>query len=103
MVVSSFFIAFSAICTAILLQLVYNFAKENNMTLSEALDFFYKSNKYKLISQGVGCLHCLSNAYLAENLAHMLNIPTAQESIMTMMNKKTSNSVWITITDDNPF
>ena len=34
----------------------------------EALDFFYKSDTYKLISQGIADMHCRSDEYLADEL-----------------------------------
>ena len=44
------------------------FAIENNVTLEEALAFFYQSEIYQLISEGVSDLHCMSDKYLAEEL-----------------------------------
>lgn len=34
----------------------------------QALDFFYHSKLYRLVSEGVSDLHCMSDAYLAEKL-----------------------------------
>lgn len=58
---------------ATLLQMKYArvvslFAKLSDISLSEALDFFYCSEEYKLISRGVSDLHCMSDSYLAENI-----------------------------------
>lgn len=44
------------------------FSKEMQLTLDEALDFFYRSESYRLISEGVSDLHCMSDKYLAEEL-----------------------------------
>lgn len=33
-----------------------------------ALDFFYHSETYQLIRDGVSDMHCMSDAYLAEEL-----------------------------------
>ena len=44
------------------------FSKEMQLTLDEALDFFYRSESYRLISEGVSDLHCMSDEYLAEEL-----------------------------------
>lgn len=57
----------------ILLQMKYArvvaaFAKLAGLSLSDALDFFYKSDEYKLVSRGVSDLHCMSDMYLAEDL-----------------------------------
>lgn len=44
------------------------FAGKENISLDVALDFFYRSELYPLISEGVSDLHCMSDAYLAEEL-----------------------------------
>lgn len=57
----------------ILLQKKYSrviecFAKRQGISLDAALDFFYHSKTYQLIRDGVSDLHCMSDAYLAEEL-----------------------------------
>ena len=57
----------------ILLQRKYSriveiFAKNNNVSLDKALDIFYTSQTYRLIDEGVSDIHCMSDAYLAEEL-----------------------------------
>lgn len=57
----------------ILLQMKYTriidlFAKKADISLREALDFFYQSDEYDLISEGVADMHCMSDDYLAEDL-----------------------------------
>ncbi len=49
-------------------RIVELFAKENNITYSEALDFFYHSKTDELISKGISDMHCMSNEYLAQEL-----------------------------------
>lgn len=44
------------------------FAKKAGITLDKALDFFYKSEVYKLMRDGVSDMHCMSDEYLAEDL-----------------------------------
>ncbi|MBQ9395271.1 MAG: DUF3791 domain-containing protein [Proteobacteria bacterium] len=44
------------------------FAEKANITLEEALDFFYHSVEYQLLREGVSVLHCMSDDYLAEDL-----------------------------------
>lgn len=44
------------------------FAEKANISLGEALRFFYHSVTYKLISKGVSDMHCMSDDYLAEDL-----------------------------------
>ena len=57
----------------ILLQKKYSrviecFAKQHGLSLDAALDFFYHSQVYQLIRDGVSDMHCMSDAYLAEEL-----------------------------------
>jgi hypothetical protein len=49
-------------------RVVELFAKLSGISMGKALDFFYHSEEYKLISKGVSDLHCMSDQYLAENL-----------------------------------
>ena len=50
-------------------RIIELFAKKEELSLDEALNFFYRSATYRLISEGVSDLHCMSDAYLAEELA----------------------------------
>lgn len=57
----------------ILLQKKYSrviecFARKQGISLDAALDFFYHSEVYPLIRDGVSDMHCMSDAYLAEEL-----------------------------------
>lgn len=57
----------------ILLQKKYGrviecFAKKCGISLDEALDFFYHSELYPLMRDGVSDMHCMSDAYLTEEL-----------------------------------
>ncbi|MGN0468954.1 MAG: DUF3791 domain-containing protein [Acutalibacteraceae bacterium] len=57
----------------ILLQKKYSriiecFAKQTGLFFDDALDFFYHSELYVLISTGVSDLHCMSDKYLADEL-----------------------------------
>ena len=61
------------IANPILLQKKYSrvierFAKQQGISLDGALDFFYYSEVYQLIRDGVSDMHCMSDAYLAEEL-----------------------------------
>lgn len=49
-------------------RVVELFADENQMTLDAALEFFYCSDVYRLISAGISDMHCMSDKYLAEEL-----------------------------------
>lgn len=58
---------------SILLQKKYSrviecFARQLGVSLDAALDFFYHSEVYQLIRDGVSDMHCMSDAYLAEEL-----------------------------------
>lgn len=44
------------------------FAKQQGISLDAVLDFFYHSEVYQLIRDGVSDMHCMSDAYLAEEL-----------------------------------
>ena len=44
------------------------FAEKMQISLDAAMDFFYRSDLYVLISEGVSELHCMSDQYLAEEL-----------------------------------
>ena len=57
----------------ILLQKKYSrvikcFAKQQGLSQDTALDFFYHSQIYQLIRDGVSDMYCMSDAYLAEEL-----------------------------------
>lgn len=58
---------------AILLQMKYArvvslFAKQAEISLDDALGFFYHSDLYQLVKNGVSDMHCMSDDYLAEDL-----------------------------------
>ena len=48
--------------------IVAEYSENENISLRDALDVFYKSDLYKLVIGGVSDMHCRSNAYLAEEL-----------------------------------
>lgn len=50
-------------------RIIQQFAKKEHLSYDDALSFFYHSTTYRLISEGVSDLHCMSDAYLAEELA----------------------------------
>lgn len=49
-------------------RIVERFAEFAKIPLEDALTFFYESNTYELISQGISDMHCLSDYYLADEL-----------------------------------
>ncbi|MBD5504341.1 MAG: DUF3791 domain-containing protein [Lachnospiraceae bacterium] len=57
----------------ILLQMKYArvvslFAGITGISLDEALNFFYHSDLYQLVKNGVSDMHCMSDEYLAKDL-----------------------------------
>ncbi len=57
----------------ILLQKKYSriivlFAEQANISLREALDFFYRSLVYDMMKNGIADYHCMSDGYLSEDL-----------------------------------
>ena len=57
----------------ILLQKKYShviecFAKQQGVSLDAALNFFYHSETYQFMRDGVSDMHCMSDLYLAEEL-----------------------------------
>ena len=49
-------------------RIIVLFAEKEKLSLDDALCFFYHSKIYRLISEGVSDLHCMSDEYLAEEL-----------------------------------
>ena len=49
-------------------RIVEQFACQAGITLDEALSFFYHSGVYKLVSEDVSDMHCMSDGYLVEDL-----------------------------------
>ena len=43
-------------------------AKKARIDEEKAMDFFYNSNTYMLMSKGISDFHCLSDAYLADEI-----------------------------------
>ncbi len=49
-------------------DVVSGFAETQQISLDEALKFFYNSEVYQLMKDGVSDLHCMSDKYLIEDL-----------------------------------
>ncbi len=49
-------------------RVVELYAKQNGLTLEKALDIFYRSDLYKLMSKGISDMHCMSDEYLVQEL-----------------------------------
>lgn len=53
-------------------RIVALLAQRNNLSLNDALNFFYHSNVYRLMSEGISDMHCRSDLYLVEDLEREL-------------------------------
>ncbi|MBO5184382.1 MAG: DUF3791 domain-containing protein [Clostridia bacterium] len=49
-------------------RIIEAFSKREGITRGEALGFFYHSETYDLMSKGISDMHCMSDAYLVEDL-----------------------------------
>lgn len=49
-------------------RVVAAFAEAAGVTLDVALDFFYHSEVYQLVKEGISDMHCRSDLYLADEL-----------------------------------
>lgn len=49
-------------------RVIERFAIKTGITLDDALDFFYRSEVYCLVREGVSDMHCMSDDYLADEL-----------------------------------
>ena len=49
-------------------RIIEQFAKKRGISLDDALKFFYHSEVYPLLRDGVSDMHCMSDLYLAEEL-----------------------------------
>ena len=57
-----------------LLQMKYSrvvalFAAQQGISMEDALDFFYHSETYQELREGIADLHCRSDQYVADELA----------------------------------
>lgn len=50
-------------------RIVRLFADRTGLSYEDALGIFYDSELYQLISRGIADMHCLSDEYLADELA----------------------------------
>ena len=50
-------------------RVVALFAKQKGLSMEDALDFFYHSETYQELREGIADLHCRSDQYVADELA----------------------------------
>ena len=61
-------------------RVIERFAKQQGLSLDEALGLFYHSEIYQLMRDGVSDMHCMSDAYLVDELERkrsIVGIPTS--------------------------
>ena len=49
-------------------RIIKLFAEKGHLTYEDAMDKFYNSDTYTIISEGVADMHCMSDEYLADEL-----------------------------------
>ncbi|WP_159991531.1 DUF3791 domain-containing protein [Pelistega ratti] len=49
-------------------RIIVLLAEQLHISLAQALDYFMRSKTYELMSEGIADIHCLSDAYLAEEI-----------------------------------
>lgn len=49
-------------------RVIEAYAVRSGCTLDEALDRFYRSKTFELMQEGVSDMHCMSDAYLVDEL-----------------------------------
>jgi len=49
-------------------DIIFEFSKETGKGLDESMEYFYTSETYELISEGVSDLHCRGFKYLAQEI-----------------------------------
>lgn len=59
-------------------RIVRLFAEQTNNTYEEALEKFYDSKTFQLISNGIADMHCFSDEYLTDELLLEYGFPTKQ-------------------------
>ena len=50
-------------------RVVAMFAAQQGLSMEDALDFFYHSETYQELREGIADLHCRSDQYVADELA----------------------------------
>ena len=53
-------------------RIVALFAEQMQLTLDEALEFFYRSETYQELRDGIADLHCRSDQYIVEAISILL-------------------------------
>ena len=55
-------------------RIIADFAEKEKISLENALDFFYRSEVYQLMSKGISDMHCRSDLYLIDELVEEYKI-----------------------------
>lgn len=49
-------------------KIILRFSKMTGKSFEESMDYFYNSQTYEMISQGIGDMHCKGEIYLTDEL-----------------------------------
>ena len=60
-------------------RVITDFAEKEKISLENALDFFYRSEVYQLMSKGISDMHCRSDLYLIDELVEEYKISKKSE------------------------
>ncbi len=60
-------------------RVIADFAEKEKISLENALDFFYRSEVYQLMSKGISDMHCRSDLYLIDELVEEYKISKKSE------------------------
>lgn len=55
-------------------RVIEKFAEKKVITLDAALNYFYHSDVYHFMHEGVSDMHCMSDAYLVDELEAEINL-----------------------------
>ncbi len=61
-------------------RIVRLFAEQSNVTYEVALEKFYDSKTFQLISNGIADMHCFSDEYLADELLLEYGYPISDQT-----------------------
>lgn len=67
-------------------RIVRAFADAAGLELDEALGFFFRSDVYFLMKNGIPDMHCMSDAYLAEDLLREYRRSVTNKSLINKIN-----------------
>lgn len=69
-------------------RIIKLFAEKGHLTYEDAMDKFYNSDTYTIISEGVADMHCMSDEYLADELLLEFGMMHAPGTSLAFKNKR---------------